>query len=878
MDTGPTPAMKQFYEVKHHHPDCIVFFQMGDFFETFGSDAETVSRELDIVLTSRGRDKNGEKMPLAGVPVHSSDSYIARMVARGYRIAVCEQVEDPKKAKGVVKREVTRIITPGTIIDDTMIVSHSTSYLMSLSWDGKKRWGTSFLDISTGEFFITELDDESPYMNILSEISRNNPSECLVGPGIPENLCDLINENGVPVTKYEGYIGDPEAATRSLLEHFGVPTLDAYGCGGAKYGVIAACSALSYAKETQMSTLSHINRLSFRSTGNHMILDSITLRNLEILKNVRNEKIDHDLFSTLNHHTRTPMGRRLLQSTLIRPLTDKEGIDNRLDAVGFFVEDTQARLKTQELLKGCSDIERIAGRISYGNATPRDLVALRNSLGKIPEISSLLEEGTPYLISESLSQIHDFEETTRLISSAIVEDPPANTRGSGIIKSGYSSKLDELRDLAINGKDWIAAFQQEERERTGIKSLKIGFNKVFGYYIEITKTNLHLAPPEYIRKQTMTNAERFTLPKLSEKEALISNAEEKIGALEKELYSDLINILRSTITELQETALGFARLDLFSSFAEIAVYNNYTRPEILESEKTTIREGRHPVVEHNLESGYVPNDIEINSSHEQIMIITGANMAGKSTYMRSIALIHILAQAGSFVPAAHAKIGIADRIFTRVGAFDDLASGQSTFMVEMLELSNILNNFTGKSLIILDEIGRGTSTIDGTGIAQAVLEYLHGGGGKGPRTLFATHFHELIAMEDKLKRVVNYHFAVRETGSDVTFLRKIIRGPTDKSYGIHVAGLAGIPKKVTSRAEEIQKELLVKENMTGGGRTRVYTQMLLVDGGGTPDNISGKERQILNKLQSIDINTMTPVEALNCLNALLNTIDNGGSR
>jgi DNA mismatch repair protein MutS len=859
MTDGPTPAMRQYYSAKARYPDAILFFRMGDFYETFGEDAGVVARELDITLTARGRDKNGDRMPLAGVPHHAADAYIARLVAKGYKVVICDQVEDPKTAKGVVKRDVTRVITPGTLIDSSMLASAGAHYLMAVAPDRKETFGLAFLDVSTGEFFVSSGSGERDYAEIVSETVRYRPTEAIVPESLADGLPDRLEALGVTVSRYRDDAFDLDAAYERLCKQFGTATLDGYGCAGMPGAIAAAGAALRYAQDTQQSPLSHITGLSTRVPSGNMALDAITLRNLEITAGIRGEGDANTLLSALDA-TETSMGSRTMRSFLIAPLLGKEAIEARLDAVEWFFEHALERQALRATLGDFADIERIAGRIAYGNAGPRDLATLRDSLSTIPDVKALVPPDAPTLVREALAAMSDHARVVDLVGRAIVDDPPARAQAGGMIREGFNAKLDELRHLATTGKDWIAEFQQQERERTGIKSLKVGYNRVFGYYIEVTKPNLHLVPPEYERRQTTANGERYTIPDLREKEAMIATAEERLGALEAEIYAELIRTLAAEVAGLQATARAVGLLDVYAALAEVAARYGYTRPVIEESGRIIIRDGRHPVVERHLPAPFVPNDTELDSAGDQIMIITGANMAGKSTYMRAVALCCIMAQMGSFVPARHATIGIVDRVFTRVGAFDDLALGQSTFMVEMLELANILNNMTPKSLVILDEIGRGTSTLDGCSIARAVVEFLHGKAVAGPRTLFATHFHDLIDLEGSLKRVKNFHFAVKDTGTDVVFLRKIIPGATDRSYGIHVAHLAGVPKKVTDRAMELLKEASTR-GLPAGVRAPRYTQMLLVD----PGEGVVEENPAVRELKTMNPNEMTPIEALNAL-------------
>ena len=859
MTDGPTPAMRQYYSVKNRYPDAIIFFRMGDFYETFGEDAGVVARELDITLTARGKDRKGDRMPLAGVPHHAADGYIARLVGRGYKVVICDQVEDPKTAKGVVKREVTRVITPGTLIDSSMLGSAGARYLMAVAPDRKDTFGLAFLDVSTGEFFVSAGSGGREYADVVSEAVRYRPSEAILPEALDEGLAGRLESIGVTVSRYRDDAFDPDAACRLLCEQFGTATLDGYGCAQMTGAVAAAGAALHYARETQQSPLPHITGLSTRVPSGTMVLDAITLRNLEIMTGIRGEGDRSTLLAALDV-TETSMGSRTMRSFLVAPLVRKAAIEERLDAVEWLIGHTVERQALRAALGDFADIERIAGRIAYGNAGPRDLAMLRESLSAVPGVKALLPGDLPTLVREALDAMSDHASASDLIGRAIVDDPPALAKSGGMIREGFNAKLDELRGLATTGKDWIVEFQQQERERTGIRSLKVAYNRVFGYYIEVTKPNLPLVPPEYERRQTTANGERYTIPDLREKEALIATAEERLSALEAEIYAELVRTLAAEVPGLQATARAVGLLDVYSALAEVAARYGYSRPAIEESGRIVIRDGRHPVVERHLPVPFVPNDTELDSAGDQIMIITGANMAGKSTYMRAVALCCIMAQMGCFVPARHATIGIVDRVFTRVGAFDDLASGQSTFMVEMLELANILNNATPQSLVVLDEIGRGTSTLDGCAIARSVVEFLHGRAIAGPRTLFATHFHDLIDLEGSQKRVKNFHFAVKDTGQDVVFLRKIIPGATDRSYGVHVARLAGLPKKVTDRAMDLLKEASVRELPTGVRAPR-YTQMLIVD----PGEGAVAENPAVGELKRLNPDEMTPIEALNAL-------------
>jgi DNA mismatch repair protein MutS len=869
-----TPVMRQYWEIKEKYPDTVLFFRIGDFYETFESDAELISRELEIVLTSRSKSGDN-RIPLAGVPYHAADGYIAKLVGKGYKVAVVDQVGDTKNTKGIVKRELVRVITPGTVIDSAMLSSSASSCLLALCPDMKNNlWGMALLDISTGEFFVAMADHDSSFQNILSEIARYRPSECIIPSSVPDELKERVRDRGVVVTIFKDEEFSEQRARRTLLEHFPVASLAGYGCDGSPAAIGAAGAALAYAKETQNSPLTHISSLFLRSSAQGLMLDAITLRNLEVKESIRIETKGATLLSCLDL-TKTPMGSRMLTRNLSRPFTDIDEINKRLDAIEFLTCCTPVRLALRILLTRCADIERIAARIAYGNAGPRDLIALADSLSTLPKIRSTIQDcrtvAIPHHIINALQDLHDLPDSIDLIRGALVDEPPAIARNGGVIRPGYSKELDDIKGVLHSGKDWIVELQQREREQTGIKSLKIGYNRIFGYYIDITKPNLPLVPPHYQRRQTTATGERYTLPELQEKETLITHADERVLALERELYTGLVEVLRIAIPDIQAIARGIAVLDVSAALAEIAQTHDYVRPQLNTSDAIIIRDGRHPVVEQGVLGNFVPNDTELASSGTQVMIITGANMAGKSTYMRAVALICIMAQAGSFVPARHASIGILDRIFTRVGAFDDLASGQSTFFVEMLELANILNNVTSKSLVILDEIGRGTSTGDGCSIAKAVLEYLHGRSGAGPKTLFATHFHELVEVEGVLKRVKNYHFAVKETKNEVVFLRKLIPGATDKSYGIHVARLAGIPKKVTERAESILTETMNRD-VPSGTRPQRYTQILLFDNDSTTKTAA--QHPALDELARINPDEMTPLQALAKIAELRRMLEN----
>ncbi len=907
-----TPAMRQYYEAKQAYPDALIFFRMGDFYESFGEDAKTIARELEITLTARGKDKAGEKMPLAGIPYHAIDTYLPRLINKGYNVAICEQLENPKQAKGVVKRGVVRVVTPGTAIDSSMFSDASNNYLMAVAGresgkggkgekgdkagksgkggksdknPGEMELGVSFLDISTGEFLTTQFRDSEGFEKLMSELARMHPAECILPPSLYGNpeLAGRLRDQTI-VHEFAPELSGPGEAGEMLKKHFGVSTLEGMGCEGLEFAVYSAWAALEYAKTTQMRDLAHINTLRTYSNSEFMVLDAITLRNLEIVKNVRDGGNENSLFKVLDS-TKTPMGSRALKKWLLKPLLSVELINRRLDAVEELAGDALLRYDIRDWLSEVRDIERLVGRIVYGNSNARDLVALKKSLtAVVPVRDCLLEKTSSKLLGEigkELAAFPELETLAELIEKGIADEAPLTVREGGMIKKGYNEELDELRDIASNSKKWIAAFQQKEREKSGIKSLKVGYNKVFGYYIEVTNANSAQVPEDYIRKQTMTNAERFFTPELKEKESLILSANEKAVALEYEIFTKITKTVAGYSRELQQTAESTGTLDVLANLAEASENNNYVRPQLTEDCKILIRDGRHPVVENTVPGGFVPNDTEMDCKEKQFLLVTGPNMAGKSTYMRQAALIAIMAQAGSFVPASHASIGTVDQVFTRIGAFDDLASGQSTFMVEMVELANILNNASPKSLVLLDEIGRGTSTYDGYSIAKAVVEYLHNRGKVGVRALFATHYHQLTALEEKLKRVKNYHIAVKEEGHELVFLRKIVPGATDRSYGIQVARLAGVPEKVIDRANEILKELerenLLEEAEEGengkrkkGKAATRYTQMLLFDpgsGGGTQAQ-ANRQSPVEVALKRLNVDDMTPLEAMNKLHEL----------
>lgn len=808
-----TPMVKQYQEIKSRHRDSILLFRLGDFYEMFNDDAVIASRELEITLTGRGE---GEKrMPMCGVPFHSVDPYVKKLIDHGYKVAICEQIEDPKLSKGVVKRDVIKIITPGTVIEPTMLNEKDNNYLMAISFNSGKvnTYGLAYIDASTGEFKVAEIEGEKAKDKFYDEIKRIKPAECLVPDIVPEKENEIINylkSDGIIITEYKD-IYDNDAAEEKLKDHFKIFSVESFGLAKSSISLGAAAAVIDYLKNTQKTSLDHINSIKPYRLKEFMFLDSTSRRNLEILETIRDKAIRGSLLWVLDR-TKTPMGGRLLRSWILQPLLSKSPIDERLDAVEELYADIHFRQNLGEHLKSMYDLERLTSKVAVASANARDIIALKETLIKIPYVKEILKSRKSKLLKKLLNS-SDFENVVDLIKRAIVDDPPPILREGGIIKEGFNPELDELKKATRSGKEWIANLEAEERRRTGIKSLKVGYTKVFGYYIEVSTANLKHVPPEYIRKQTLVSAERFITPELKEKESMILNAEERMIEFEYSIFDGVRREIAKHTKELQEVARILAEADVLLSLAEVAVDQGYTRPEIGGSE-IIIVEGRHPVVEKTLgEYKFVPNDTYMDTEKRRFLLITGPNMAGKSTYMRQIALIVLMAQIGSFVPAKKAKVSHVDRIFTRVGAMDDIFAGQSTFMLEMTETANILNNATEKSLIILDEIGRGTSTFDGMSIAAAVAEYIH----KKilAKTLFATHYHEITELASKHRGMINVNVAIREVGDHITFLHKIIDGTADRSYGIQVAKLAGLPKEVISRAKEVYDTLEMVENDLG---------------------------------------------------------------
>ena len=876
-----TPMMKQYMQTKEEYKDCILFYRLGDFYEMFFDDALTASKELEITLTGKNCGLE-ERAPMCGIPYHAVDSYLNRLVSKGYKVAICEQVEDPKTAKGIVKREVIRVVTPGTNLDTQGLDETKNNYIMCIVYMAD-RYGLSVADVTTGEYLVTELDSQTKLMD---ELYKFMPSEIVCNEAFYMSgldLDDLKNRLHMAIYSLETWYFDDALCRETLQEHFKVASLEGIGLSDYECGMIASGALLKYLEETQKNSLSHMSRLTRYATGNYMVLDSATRRNLELVETLREKQKRGSLLWVLDK-TKTAMGARTLRKYVEQPLIDKKSIVKRLDAVAELKDNAICREEIREYLNPVYDLERLVGKITYQSANPRDLIAFQSSLSMLPSVKCILKDMESDLLKEIYEELDPLEELCDLVGRAIQEEPPLAMKEGGIIKDGYNEEVDRLRKAKSEGKNWLADLETKEREKTGIKNLRIRYNKVFGYYLEVTNSFKDLVPDYYTRKQTLANAERYIIPELKELEDTILGAEDKLCALEYELYCEVRNTIAAELTRIQRTAKAVAKLDVIASLALVAERNNYVRPKINEKGVIDIRDGRHPVVEKMIPNDmFIANDTYLDDKKQRISIITGPNMAGKSTYMRQAALIVLMAQLGSFVPASSANIGLVDRIFTRVGASDDLASGQSTFMVEMNEVANILRNATSKSLLILDEIGRGTSTFDGLSIAWAVVEYISNSKLLGAKTLFATHYHELTELEGKISNVNNYCIAVKEKGDDIVFLRKIVKGGADKSYGIQVAKLAGVPDPVINRAKEIVEELVtaditgkVKDIAVQGSETKKKTQKKLDEVDLTQFSLfdTVKDDDVLNELKELDISHMTPMDAMNKLYQLQNKLRN----
>ena len=869
---GLSPMMAQYMETKKQYSDCILFYRLGDFYEMFFDDALTASRELEITLTGKECGLE-ERAPMCGVPYHAVDSYLSRLVQKGYKVAIAEQMEDPKLAKGLVKREVIRVVTPGTITSAQALDETKNNYLMGIVYLADKM-GVSVADITTGDFLVTEVSTDRA---LFDEINKFSPAEVICNDAFSMSgisLEDLKDRYHFTVSALDSHFFQDDSCRKVLREHFKVGSLEGLGLVDYDCGVIAAGAVLQYLYETQKSTLDHLTTIVPYATGNYMVLDSSTRRNLELLETMREKQKRGSLLWVLDK-TRTAMGARLLRTWIEQPLISREDILKRQNAIEELNLNYISREELGEYLNPVYDLERLIGRISYKTANPRDLLAFRNSIAMVPHIKRLLGEFTSDALKELEQELDPLEDLEDLITRAIVEEPPITVREGGMIRDGYNEEADRLRHAKTEGKTWLAELEARERESTGIKNLKVKYNKVFGYYFEVTNSFKDLVPEYFIRKQTLTNAERYTTDELKNLEDVILGAEDKLFSLEYDLFCGVRDAIAAEVVRIQKTARAVAAVDVFVSLSVVATRSNYVKPQINEKGTIQIKGGRHPVVEKMMRDDmFVANDTILDNSRNRISIITGPNMAGKSTYMRQTALIVLMAQIGSFVPADQANIGICDRIFTRVGASDDLASGQSTFMVEMTEVANILRNATRNSLLILDEIGRGTSTFDGLSIAWAVVEHISNTRLLGAKTLFATHYHELTELEGLMSGVTNYCIAVKEQGDDIVFLRKIVKGGADKSYGIQVAKLAGVPDSVISRAKELVEQL-VDSDLTA--RTREIAEGNAPAGHKPvpkPDDVemsqltlfdTVREDDIIEELKNLELGNMTPIDALNTL-------------
>lgn len=875
-----SPMMQHYVNTKEEYKDCVLFYRLGDFYEMFFDDAITVSKELEITLT--GKDCGlEERAPMCGVPYHAAENYINRLIEKGFKVAICEQVEDPKQAKGMVKREVTRVVTPGTNLNTQELDEGKNNYLMSIVYMSD-HYGVAASDVTTGDCFVTEVDKER---KLLDEINKFAPAEIICNEAFlvsGVNLDDLKHRLHISISALDAWYFGDDLCHQTLKDQFHVSTLEGLGLKDYDSGVIAAGAMFRYLLETQKTSLVHMNKITPYATDKYMIIDSSSRRNLELVETLREKQKRGSLLWVLDK-TKTAMGARMMRSYVEQPLIYAEEINERLDAVEEMNLQAMLREEIREYLGPVYDLERLVSRISYHSANPRDLLALKTSLEMLPHIKNLLKDFTSPLLVQINEELDGLEDIHSWIEACVADDPPLAVKEGGIIKDGYNEQVDNYRRSKTEGKSWLAQLEAEEREKTGIRNLRIKYNKVFGYYLEVTNSFKDLVPDYYMRKQTLTNAERYITPKLKELEDMILGAEDKLYALEYNLFCEVRDRISQEIPRIQKTAKAVAKLDVFASLSVVAQRNNYVRPTVNSKGIIDIKNGRHPVVEKMMNNDmFISNDTYLDNSSKRISVITGPNMAGKSTYMRQTALIMLMAQIGSFVPADKAKIGVVDRIFTRVGASDDLASGQSTFMVEMTEVANILRNATSKSLLILDEIGRGTSTFDGLSIAWAVIEHISNTKLLGAKTLFATHYHELTELEGKIPGVNNYCIAVKEKGDDIVFLRKIIKGGADKSYGIQVAKLAGVPDSVIQRAKELVDELVhaditstIKDLAQSQKKTKtkpVHYDEVDLEQISLFDTV--QDQDILNELKEIDITNLTPMDALNTLYRLQNKLKN----
>ncbi len=877
-----TPMMQQYMETKKQYPDCILFYRLGDFYEMFFEDALIASKELEITLTGKACGLE-ERAPMCGVPYHAVEGYLTKLVNRGYKVAIGEQVEDPKLAKGLVKREVVRIVTPGTNLNVQSLEETKNNYLMCITYTPTKI-GISVADVTTGDYYLTEVED---LRKLNDEMMKYAPSEIICNEAFLVSgfdVEDLKSRYRISVNALDSHMFDDEGCKRVLLRHFKVNTLIGLGIEEFPVGLTAAGALLQYLYETQKTELTHFTHIYPYLTNKYMLLDSSTRRNLELTETLREKQKRGSLLWVLDK-TKTAMGGRLLRSMLEQPLIDKEEMEKRLDAVAELCKDSVSRDEIREYLNPIYDLERLLSKVTYKTANPRDFIAFRNSLEMLPAIKTVLKSFESAELTGAETEMDDLQDIYQLIAASIEEEPPITIREGGMIKDGFDETVDMLRTAKHDGKQWLAQLEEEDRERTGIKNLKIKFNKVFGYYFEVTNSYKDLVPEDYIRKQTLANAERYTTPRLKELEDTILNAEDKLTALEYDIFCKIRDSIAEELERIQKTAKALARLDVYASLSLVSERNRYVRPKLNEKGVIDIKDGRHPVVEQMITNDmFIANDTFLDNGSHCISVITGPNMAGKSTYMRQTALIVLMAQVGCFVPAKSANIGIVDRIFTRVGASDDLASGQSTFMVEMNEVANILRNATSNSLLILDEIGRGTSTFDGLSIAWAVIEHISNRKLLGAKTLFATHYHELTELEGKMNNVNNYCIAVKECGDDIVFLRKIIKGGADRSYGIQVAKLAGVPDMVIDRAKEIVEQLTdndiiekiqsITVDVKNDSKTKKSQKLDEVDLAQMSLFDTVTDEDVLKELMEIDVNALAPIDALNELYKLQNKLKN----
>lgn len=877
-----TPMMQQYVETKKQYSDCILFYRLGDFYEMFFEDALTASRELEITLTGKNCGLE-ERAPMCGIPYHAVEGYLTKLVSKGYKVAICEQLEDPKLAKGLVKRDVVRIVTPGTNLNVQALEASKNNYLMCITYTPTKI-GIAAADVTTGDFYLTEVED---LKKLMDELMKYEPSEIICNEAFLVSGADIGDLRGrlhISVNALESHLFDDDGCKKALLRHFKVNTLIGLGIEEFPTGMIAAGAILQYLYDTQKTDLEHFTHITPYLTSKYMLLDSSTRRNLELTETLREKQKRGSLLWVLDK-TKTAMGARMLRSFIEQPLIDREEMEKRLDAIEELNKDSVSRDELREYLEPIYDLERLLSKVTYKTANPRDLIAFRNSLEMLPHIKTILSDFSKDELKKVYEDIEGLEDIYELIASAIEDEPPITIREGGIIKDGFDETIDMLRNAKRDGKQWLAQLEEQDRERTGIKNLRIKYNKVFGYYFEVTNSYKNMVPEDYVRKQTLANAERYTTPRLKELEDTILNAEDKLQTLEYDLFCKIRDSIAMELERIQRTAKAIARLDVYASLSLISERNHYVRPKLNEKGVIDIKEGRHPVVEQMITNDlFISNDTYLDNGSHCISVITGPNMAGKSTYMRQSALIVLMAQIGCFVPAKSANIGIVDRIFTRVGASDDLASGQSTFMVEMNEVANILRNATSNSLLILDEIGRGTSTFDGLSIAWAVIEHISNRKLLGAKTLFATHYHELTELEGKINNVNNYCIAVKECGDDIVFLRKIVKGGADKSYGIQVAKLAGVPDMVIDRAKEIVEQLSdnditekvqsIAVDYKGDGKTRKQPKYDEVDMAQMSLFDTVTDEDIIKELMEVEVTTLTPLDALNTLYRLQNKLKN----